>query len=55
MRGIPDVHARWIGSLLAQLTDEQLRDAFRAARYDEATMEGYIKTLRDRINQLTRL
>jgi hypothetical protein len=55
MRGIPDVHARWIGSLLSQLTDEQLRDAFRAAAYDEATMEGYVRSLRERINQLTRL
>lgn len=55
MRGIPDVHARWIGQLLSQLSDEQLRDAFRAARYDEATMEGYVTAFRERINQLTRL
>jgi hypothetical protein len=55
MRGIPDVHARWIGSLLSQLTDDQLRDAFRAADYDEATMEGYVRSLRERIGQLTRL
>jgi hypothetical protein len=55
MRGIPVEHARWIGSLLAQLTDEQLRDAFRAAAYDEAATEGYVKALRERIGQLTRL
>ena len=55
MRRIPDVHARWIGHLLKQLTDEQLRDAFRAANYDEGTMEGYVRSLRERINQLTRL
>src|ERR1044071_1641721 len=55
MRGIPDVHARWIGALLSQLTDDQLRDAFDAANYDEATREGYVQTLRERINQLTRL
>jgi hypothetical protein len=55
MRGIPIEHARWIGSLLAQLTDDQLRDAFDAANYDEATREGYVQTLRERINQLTRL
>jgi hypothetical protein len=55
MRGIPVEHARWIGSLLAQLSDEQLRDAFRAARYDEATTEGYVRSLRERISQLTRL
>ncbi len=55
MRGIPVAHARWIGSLLSQLTDEQLRDAFRAAKYDEEVMEGYVRALRVRIGQLTRL
>lgn len=55
MRGIPVAHARWIGSLLSQLTDEQLRDAFRAAKYDEVVMNEYVRTLRERINQLTRL
>ena len=55
MRGIPVSHARWIGSLLSQLSDEQLRDAFRAANYDETIMEGYVQSLRERISQLTRL
>lgn len=55
MRSIPVAHGRWIGSLLSQLTDEQLRDAFRAASYEENTMEGYVQALRERINQLTRL
>jgi hypothetical protein len=52
MRGIPVAHARWIGSLLSQLSDEQLRDAFRAAQYNDATMQGYVEALRERINQL---
>ena len=55
MRGIPVAHARWIGSLLARLSDEQLRDAFRAANYSEGTRESYVTSLRDRIDQLTRL
>lgn len=55
MRGIPVEHARWIGSLLSQLTDEQLRDAFRAANYHEETMSSYVQALRERINQLMRL
>ncbi len=55
MRGIPVAHARWVGSLLSQLTDDQLRDAFRAAQYNNETMEGYVQALRERINQLTRL
>jgi hypothetical protein len=55
MRGIPVAHARWIGSLLSQLSDEQLRDAFRAAGYSEGIRESYVGTLRERINQLTQL
>jgi len=55
MRSIPVDDARWIGARLALLSDEQLRDAFRAAHYDNATMEGYVSALRGRINELTRL
>ena len=55
MRSIPVEHAQWIGTRLAQLSDEQLRDAFRAAHYDNATMEGYVSVLRARINDLARL
>lgn len=55
MRGIPVSHARWIGSLLASLSDEQLRDAFRAANYSDGTRESYVTALRERINQLTQL
>jgi hypothetical protein len=35
MKNISVENARWIGSLLADLSDEQLRDAFRAAGYDQ--------------------
>jgi hypothetical protein len=55
MRGIPVAHARWIGSLLSQLTEQQLHDAFRAANYNDAMREAYVQSLRERINQLTRL
>lgn len=55
MRGIPVEHARWIGQLLSRLTDDQLRDAFRAARYDSRTAQGFVTALRQRINQLGRL
>lgn len=55
MRGIPVAHAKWIGSLLSQLTDDQLRDAFRAAKYHDDTAEEYVQALRERINQLVRL
>jgi hypothetical protein len=55
MKNITVENARWIGSMLAKLSDEQLRDAFRAANYETETMEGFIKTLRERIDQLNRL
>jgi hypothetical protein len=55
MRGIPITHARWIGSLLAQLSDEQLRQAFRVANYSEGVRESYVSALRERINQLIEL
>ena len=55
MRGIPVEHAAWVGSLLSQLTDEQLRTAFRAASYTESETEGYVRALRERIEQLVSL
>jgi len=55
MRKIPVDHARWIGTLLAQLTDDQLRDAFTVAGYDTAATMSYVSELRSRITQLTQL
>lgn len=55
MQNISVENARWIGSLLSELSDEQLRDAFRAANYDKQTMDGFVAVIRDRINQLNRL
>jgi hypothetical protein len=52
MRGIPVRHARWVGMLLARLSDRQLRDAFRAAGYDRETTNGYVRALRSRIKEL---
>lgn len=55
MQNISVDNARWIGSLLSSLTDEQLRDAFRAANYDKQTMDGFVAVIRERINQLNAL
>ena len=55
MRTITVANAKWMGSLLAQLSDEQLRDAFRAANYEKQTMDGFIGVLRDWIKQLNKL
>jgi hypothetical protein len=55
MSKVPAQDAAWIGQKLAQLSDEQLRDAFRAASYDPSTREAYVRAMRQRINQLARL
>jgi hypothetical protein len=55
MRYIPVASAKWIGEMLARLSHEQLRDVFRAANYDQATMEGFVKVLRERIERLSKL
>ena len=55
MNRVPIEHAAWIGSQLAQLSDNQLRDTFRAAGYDRATTEQYVRAMRGRINELNRL
>jgi hypothetical protein len=55
MQKVPVSDASWIGSQLAQLSDDQLRDSFRAAGYDRATTERYVHALRNRINELNRL
>ena len=55
MHKVPVSDAAWIGSKMAQLSDEQLRDAFRAAGYDRSTQDAYARAVRNRINQLNRL
>jgi hypothetical protein len=55
MRKVPTVDAAWIGNRLSQLSDDQLRDAFRAAGYDRGTQEAYVRALRNRIDELAKL
>jgi hypothetical protein len=55
MHEVPIEHAAWIGLQLAQLSDQQLRDGFRAAGYDRQLTESYVRALRKRIDQLTQM
>lgn len=55
MRSIPVEDAAWIGSLLDQLTDAQLRAAFNAAHYTPKVRDTYVRSIRQRIKQLTAL
>lgn len=47
--------ALWIGNLLARLSDEQIRDAFRAANYSQGEIVMLATAVRERINQLLSL
>jgi hypothetical protein len=52
---IPIADARWIGSLLAQLSDKQIEDAFRAADFTPEETQILVAQVKDRINQLANL
>jgi hypothetical protein len=43
-----------MGSLLAQLSPEQIRDAFRAGGYSPQEIEAYSRVVEQRIAQLQR-
>lgn len=49
---IPLADARWIGSLLSQLSRDQISDAFRAAGYTPPLIEAYTDAVLSRIAQL---
>jgi hypothetical protein len=44
--------ARWIGRLLERLSDEQIKDAFRAANYSPADVDLLSNAMRKRIDSL---
>lgn len=52
---VPRADARWIGQRLAQLSNDQIRDCFRAAGYSEQEIDGFTNVVRQRIEQLAAL
>ena len=52
---IPRTDARWMGDLLAKLSPEQIRDAFRAGGYSTQEVEELSKALERRIGELEKL
>ncbi len=50
--GITVEQARWIGDILAQLSEEQIKDAFRAANYKPGEIEAMAQEVMGRINAL---
>jgi hypothetical protein len=47
--------ARWVGGLLARLSDRQVAAAFRAANYTPGEVRSLTAAVRSRINELVRL
>jgi hypothetical protein len=47
--------AKWLSSWLGRLSDEQIKDAFRAANYSAEDVEQLAGAVRKRIEALTRL
>lgn len=52
---IPRSDAQWIGGLLAQLSPDQIRDAFRAAGYSPEQIDAYAAVVEARIAKLKTL
>jgi len=46
--------ARWLLSQLNHLSDDQIRDAFRAANYSQGDIDTYTQAVRRKINELER-
>jgi hypothetical protein len=55
MKDISVDDAVWLGSWLAQLSDQQVSDAFRAANYTPDQVELLTRTVRARTNELLSL
>jgi hypothetical protein len=54
-RQIPIADARWIGSILAKLSPEQIQAAFGAAGYSPAEIVGFSAIVEERIADLNKL
>jgi hypothetical protein len=52
---VPRGDARWMGQMLAKLSPEQIRDAFRAAGYAPDQIEGFSQVVQKRIGELAAL
>ena len=55
LRHVPREDAHWMGTVLARLSKRQVRDAFRAARWQPDVVDAYANIVEDRIRQLCAL
>ena len=54
LKNISVGHARWLADLLTQLSDWQIRDAFRAANYTPGEIDLLTRAFKSRVMQLDR-
>jgi hypothetical protein len=54
-RNIPRSDVKWMGSILARLSPHQVREAFRAAGFSDAEVQGYAEIIENRIAALNDL
>jgi hypothetical protein len=47
--------AKWVGQLLARLSPDQIRDAFRAAGHSPQKVDAFTSLVRERIAQPNKL
>jgi hypothetical protein len=55
VKNIPIADAIWLGKLLEPLSDDQIRDVFRAAGYNDKDVEANATVVKQRIRDLNRL
>lgn len=49
---VPVEHAKWFAGIISQLSDEQLRQAFRAGAGTPEEIEGFTRRVRQKIDEL---
>ncbi len=54
-RDIPREDAKWMGTVLSRLSDQQIRDAFRASGFSADEVEGFAGVVKERIAELKAL
>jgi hypothetical protein len=52
LHSVPRAHAQWFLGVIGKLSDNQIRDAFRAAGATAAETDGFAAQIRKRINEL---
>lgn len=52
LKAVPLDHAKWFASVVGQLSDEQLRQAFKAAGASDAETNGFVGRIREKIAEL---